>query len=523
MPLEALPGKLVVPSRDSLRTKFLGWVLVRNPAADTRPGGQVYLDASVWADAGSSNLATAVAISNGVSRATATGTRLDDWAAREGTSRLPPVGAAGAVATTLSSSGSTIFAGDLLTHVSTGLRFQVTNTALYQPGTAIPINGVDTGPATNLPAGTILQWASTRPGVLSGNATVLSQADGSGLSGGVPEETDDQLRARLDFLAANPPASGNGAQYQSTMSTAPGIAVGQGFTYEGVLGPGTIGVTFTLRPAQPGANRIPNSTQLAQMASYLGGVMPASDSAFMCSIIARPVVVVLKVLWSVGAVSWADGTPFPNYHASPGLVVATHNAAGVLSPTAFRLTSLSLLGAEVPQVGQSVGFLDLTNLVFRRKRIGSVTPISGLAYDIAVDTTSGLSDTGYTPTLLQACCPWSDSLSSLVTSVVAYFDTLGPGEQYTSFFDPGLRQRRSPISPQTWPSAVTNRLIGGAATPVSASGPQQNQPAVPTLLTTPTIQDVVLVEPTIPFPSPVGTPGVFSQLLTLGNLVVFPE
>lgn len=521
MPIEALPGKLVVPSRSQLLTKFLGWVLVRNAAADTRPGGQPYLDASVWADAASSVLALAVAIANSVSRATATGSRLDDWATRLGTQRQGAVGAAGAVLATIASSGATVVAGDMLTHPPTQLRFQVTNTGVYQSSTPIPISGIDTGSATNLPAGTVLQWASTRPGVLAGQATVVSQADGSGLSGGVPEETDDQLRARLDYLALTPPASGNDAQYQATALTTPGVALGQCFTYPAVLNPGTVGVTFTLRPAQPGANRIPNATQLALVAAFLGGVMPASDSVLMCSLVASPVTVVLKALWAIGASGWADGTTFPLYHASPNLVSASANASGVLSPTAFRLSSSAM--TEVPQVGQSVGFLDLTNLVFRRKKIGAVTVISSTQYDITVDTSTGLSDTGYTPVSGQACCPWSDSLTSLVTPVVAYFDTLGPGEQYASFFDPGVRQRRTPVSPQFWPNMVTNRLLGGAAVPVAASGPQQNQPPVPTLLTTPAIQDVVLVEPSVPFTTPVGTPGVSSNLLTLGNLVVFPE
>lgn len=521
MPLDALPGKLVVPSRDALVQLFLRSTLIRNPAADTRPGGKVYLDAQVWADAATSILAKAVTISASVSRSTATGTGLDDWAKREGTVRQSAVGAAGAVGLVATAGGSTILSGDLLIHQTTGLRFQVTNTALYPSGAAVPINGVDVGPATNLPAGTILTWVSPRPGVVGGTATVLSQVDGSGLSGGVNAEGDDALRARLDYLASNPPASGNDAQYQSVMSTAPGIAVQQGFTYPAVFGPGTIGVTFTLRPSQPGANRIPTSTQLAQMASYLGGVMPANDSILMCTIVASPVTIVLKVLWAVGAAGWADGATFPLYHPTPNLVSAAATAGGARTPTTFRVTSTAM--TEIPQVGQSIAFFDLANLVFRRKQFATVTTISATAYDVTVSPIDGVSDTGYTPLVGQPCCPWSDSLNSLVTSVVAYMDTLGPGEQFASFFDPGLRQHRSPVSPQFWPSSITNRLIGGSSVPVPASGPQQNQPPVPTLLTIPTIQDVVLQEPTVPFPVPIGTPGVSSNVLTLGGLVVFPE
>jgi hypothetical protein len=241
----------------------------------------------------------------------------------------------------------------------------------------------------------------------------------------------------------------------------------------------------------------------------------------MCTIVAQPVTIVLKVLWAVGAAGWADGTTFPLYHASPNLVSAAANAGGARTPTAFRVTSSAM--TEIPQVGQSIAFFDLANLVFRRKKFATVTTISATAYDVTVSPTDGVSDTGYTPLNGQPCCPWSDSLNSMVTSVVAYMDTLGPGEQFSVFFDPGLRQHRSPVSPQFWPSSITNRLIGGSAVPVPASGPQQNQPPVPTLLTLSTIQDVVLVEPSVPFAVSTGTPGVSSNMLELGGLVVFPE
>jgi hypothetical protein len=119
-------------------------------------------------------------------------------------------------------------------------------------------------------------------------------------------------------------------------------------------------------------------------------------------------------------------------------------------------------------------------------------------------------------------------LQSLLTPTVTYFDVLGPGEQYalSAFFDPGLRQKRSPPSPQFFPNAITNRLLGGSLVPQPAQGPQQNQPPVPTLFTTPTIYDVQLTDPppgVLPFAAPVGSPGVFSNMSTLATLVAFPE
>lgn len=523
MPLDALPGKLVVPTRQQLHDLWLRFAQVRNQSSDTRSGSQLDLDAWVAADFATMVLSRGVTIANGVTRATADATTLANvWAPLLGTKVFGAFGSAGAVSAAIGASGSAIKGGDILTYGPSNLAFQVTVGGTYFAGQPIPIAALSVGPSTNLPAGTILTWQSPRLGVNNGNATVLSQADGTGLSGGVGPETDnpDQFRQRLDYLAANPPASGNDAQYQKAISETI-ASIQQVFTFPGVPFPGAITFTFTLRPATPGANRIPTATQLAQALSLIAGLMPADDGIFACSLVSSPTTLVLKVSWAQGSPGWADSTLFPLYHASPSLVAAAPNAGGVLSATAFRVTSPAM--TEVPIVGQSIAFLDLPNRVFRRKKILTVTTISSTAYDLTVDPTNGISDTSYAPLNGQACCPWSDSLNDLIPPVVGYLDTLGAGEQYATFFDPGLRQRRSPPSPALWPNAITNRLLGGSVVPQVPQGPQQNQPAVPTLFNVPSIYDVQLQEPTVPFVTPVGTPGVSSFLLTLGNLIAFPE
>ena len=527
MPLDNLPAKLVVRSRVQLHDKFLGWVLVRNPSEDTRSGSQPDQDAWVWSDAGSLMLSNAVAIADAITRANMQGAQLDAEAKRLGTARQPAVGAAGAVAVVANSSGAALVAGDIATYLPNGNKYKVLESGTYSNGQAVPVTCLSTGPQTDLAAGSVLTWQTIRPGVVSANAIVIARADGSGLDGGAGPETDDALRARLDYIAANPPASGNDSQYQQTVLSSFGIAIEQVYTYPGIFGPGSIGVTFTLRPGQPGASRIPNAQQLASAAAQVAGLMPGSDGIYLCVIVAQPTPIVLKAVWAQGAAGWADSTLFPLYHpfaVNPGdrLVAASANGSGILSPLAFRLSSPAM--TEVPQVGQSVGFFDQPNLIFRRKKILSVTVVSSTTYDITVDTTNGISDTSYTPINGQACCPWSESLTSVILPTVRYLDQLGPGEQFANFFDPGVRQKRSPASPQYWPNQITNRLLGGAAVPVPAQGVQQNQPPVPTLFTTPTLYDVELVEPQVPFNTPVGNPGVSSNMLTLGpSLVVFPE
>lgn len=519
MPDTLTSVQLDVPTRDQRRDQFLRDLVIRNPAALQVPGTDPYLDASIYADATEPLLHNAVLIANSITRANMTGAQLDAEGKRLGAPRLGPIGGAGAGAPNLGANGATIFQGDILRYAPANLRFQCTTTALYAPGQPVPIQGLDTGFATNLPAGSVLNWDAPRPGC-GKSLTVLVQADGSGLSGGAPAETDDQYRLRLDTVAANPPASGNDAAYQLAASNLTTVAVQQAFTYCAVQGPGSIGIAILLRPSQPGASRIPNATQLSLMLSSFVGLFPGDDSVYAIKVIASPVNVVLKVLWATGAKAWADAQPWPTYVASPNLVQVAAPSSGTTSATYFRLNSS---GITSPTVGQSIAFYDRANQVFRRKKIASFTVDGAGGYDITCDTTNGLTDTSYTPVIGQPCCPWSDSLQDLVTPLVSYFDTLGPGEMFASFFDPGQRQKRSPPNPTSWPSSITNRMLGGARTVQAPTGPQQTQPPVPTIFTTPSIGDAVLVEPTVPYAAPTGSPGVSVYLLTLLGPLAFPE
>jgi hypothetical protein len=83
--------------------------------------------------------------------------------------------------------------------------------------------------------------------------------------------------------------------------------------------------------------------------------------------------------------------------------------------------------------------------------------------------------------------------------------TLGVGEQFASFPDPGGRQRRWPFSPEEWPNVVSNE---GLVTATKASG---------------AIADVEVLAPSTPYSTTVGTPGVSVYLLQLGDLAVFPQ
>jgi hypothetical protein len=106
----------------------------------------------------------------------------------------------------------------------------------------------------------------------------------------------------------------------------------------------------------------------------------------------------------------------------------------------------------------------------------------------------------------QLVSPWSDSLNQLPTALITYMLGLGPGEQFATLPDPGVRGRREPESPSSWPSTIGNADLVGA------------------IKATPPISDIVLRLPSqTPYPTPVGVPGVSVYLFTLGDLAVFVE
>ena len=496
MPLDTLPSGIVTFTRDEIRAQYLRDYAIRNPNGSTQAGQQPDIDASTIADTLTPVYANAVTLGNGLAVQTMTPAQLRNELLRLGSDILPAVGASGFVIAAGSAGGGTIFAGDEI-KTSSGLRYTCLATAVYPPGTPVPISGFDTGPATNQPPGTTLTWTSPRPGIAS-TAKVAVASDGSGLTGGRDVEGVEDQRSRIVSMRANPAASGNDAEIQAAILGCPGISIQQPFTYPAILGPGTTGFTFTLRPSSPGAGRIPTSAQIDQVRAWLVGQFPKDDGFLACVITAYPIQLLLQTSWAPQAPGWADATTWPLYIAGDPVLVL-----GATSPTAVRLGTLGT-ATSTPQVGQTIAFYDQPNATFRRKKVLTVAVVSaGVSWDLTFDTTNAASDASYTPVVGQPACPWSDSLQSLVAPLVAYFDGLGPGEQVGSFFDAGYRRRRSPRAPTLWPNTITRRLLA----PLYALS---------------TVGDNDLLSPASPTATPTGSPGVNSLMMTLGSLAVFP-
>ena len=502
MPKEVLPGKLVTPTRDELIRRFERDYQLRVPGAKVGPSTEPGIKARIVADQLLPLYGEAARIAQTASLEDMDGPQLEDEAESLGLPRrIAATGASGGVTIVASSGGGTIFAGDEIKNTLTGLRYACTVTNVYTNGSEVPVSGIDTGSATNVVAGTILKWTSPRPSIAQ-DAVITTQTDGSGLTGGRNLETDEEIVVRIRDARANPAVAGNDAAYRAAALATPNVGLQAAFTFPCIAGPGTTALAFTMRPSAPGASRIPNATQIAAVRAHVIGQFPKDDGLLSVTLVAQPVVVIMRVDWLAGTPGWTDIAKWPAYDAQPVYVSAA------TSPTVFTLHT-ALVAPTAPMVGQTIALYDAANAKFQRKKILTITDGGGGAgnkpWVITCDTSNFASDTTFQPTTGTDVyvSPWSDSLDSLVAPLVAYFDTLGPGEQKATFFDAGSRERRSPPSPSSWPSILSGRMATS-------------------LYSLPSVADLQLMLPTLPYATTIGSPGSTAYLLQLSRIAAYP-
>lgn len=498
MALDDLPNGFFVPTRDEIRDQYQNDVKLRIPGAPIGEGSQAFAEGSVIADVLAPSYSNAISLARDADLDDKTFEGLKTEARGMGIPELLPASAgAGWVEISASAGGVPIDEGRELYDEKTSLKFKCAATGVYFDKKPVPVIGIDVGPTTNLPAGTVLKWRNPPPG-LGPAAKILPDSNGDGLTGGRNDETAGELKDRIKSERAEPAAGGNIAHVRRAVKLAGkhlGIAIQECFVYSCIQGPGTYAYVFTLRPAKPGASRAPNAVQIAQVVAFITAVFPEDDGILPCILLEQGLTCKLKVDWSPGAGGWVDAMPWPRAEDD-------FEVESVVDATQFNVKSVAVGPAE-PQVGQTIAFYNAATSKFVRKRIGSVTNNGSGSFTLVCDTTNNASDATYVPSVGEELCPWSDSLDGLVEPMALEFDDLGPGEQTGPFFDAGLREKRVPLNPASWPSTIRHKMVDGVDD-------------------RPEIGDVQWLAPSVPYVTPIGTKGVSSNLLTLARLLVFP-
>jgi uncharacterized phage protein gp47/JayE len=497
---DQLPAEFQLPTREELARRHRQLQKIRNPAIDVSEGTEPHNRSLVAADDKLSLIAGARRISNNAVVSDATGSAVARWGEIEGVEPGEATGSAGVVKIVASVGGGTILQGDILKIKNNqgGPRFQCSITAQYKDGALVPINAIDTGRETNVSPGTVMVWEESRPGI-GPEATVQDQGEGVGLAGGRDTPTVEEHQAAIIEKKQNPPAAGNDADWQKAARDTPGVPVQQAFTYPAIKGPGTISLVFTVSPERIGGSRAPSSEQINLVRSNLLNRFGADDGALIGSIVEDPTTVVYGVTWSA-APGWLDAAPWPAYAPTASGAVVVSAVTDALNFT-LRTDDDQYSGVTAPAAGKTIAFYNPTTTKFSFKRIQSVTGTGPWA--IVVDASNLASDESYAPVVGQRVSPYSQSLDAVASNVVELFSSLGPGEQTSLLPDDGIRKRRSPKAPASWPYTLTQRDAENA-------------------VSTAQVFDRELLEGDGATPA-VGTPGVVSHMLSLGDLAFFPK
>jgi len=506
---EDLPDDVHTPTRDKVVADAKNSFVVRQMSVDptktvdVSEGSFPAIIAEVFGDMAMGHYANEVAIGRSFLVRNTFGSRLERLAreklGEDDGARKTATGASGYIeATKIEVGGAPMDASTTLIHKATSQRFRVVNDQTYLDGDPIQIIGISTGPGTNLDAGEEVQFES-QPSGCSLTATVLEQNDGTGvlmgLTGGRDAETDVELQERIIQAQSNPPAAGNDAQMVTVAQKTPGVPVEAAFTISAWMGPGDTSVPFTLRPDAT-ASRIPNGVQRGLVEADLRSAFGVGWTITVPTVVAQDLTIAIGVTWLPGARGWADQTPFPEYASNPVHVTTVYTSLSMRVATSSSVTA--------PEVGQTLALFDIATRAFKRKRISAVIEVTpNQVYDLTFTAALGASDS-FVPAVGAVVSPWSSSLNRLPTAMLAYTQSLGPGEMFALLPDPGGRRRRWPPSP-TRPSVVTNVDTVNAA---KASG---------------AVADAEVLAPAMPCPTTIGVPGVSVYLQELTDFAVFPQ
>ena len=281
---------------------------------------------------------------------TATGEYLDRRAWEHGVIRKEAVKAIGVV--TVQGNGLVPIGSTFAT--SSGITFNTTKEITVNQSADIPIEAVNAGIKGNVDAETITVIPMSIPGI---NSVINQKATYDGFD----EETDDELRARLEFKVQQPATSGNVNHYKLWAMDVEGV--GKATVIPIWDGPGTVKVIII------DANNNPASDDLIKKVyDYIETQRPIGATLTVVAPIVVTVNISLKVLKGKGNIdgiknvisryfvsSNFDGT-FVSYAQIGSNILANSNETQVLDYTTLRINNgvdnIPLTDEQMPVVGE---------------------------------------------------------------------------------------------------------------------------------------------------------------------------
>jgi uncharacterized phage protein gp47/JayE len=208
---------------------------------------------------------------------TADAEHLARWATIFGLTRKAAVLAAG-TATLTGTNGIVAPAGTVLMRAD-GARYLITADATIAGGTAAAsIEAEDAGADAGMDTGQQLTFASPIAGIQA-IATIAAP----GIAGGLDEEDDASLRARLLARIAQQPAGGAEGDYIRWAREVPEVT--RAWVYPNMNGLGTVGLTFTMDGRD---NIIPLTADVNAVAAHIDPLRPVTADVDVFAPVADP-------------------------------------------------------------------------------------------------------------------------------------------------------------------------------------------------------------------------------------------
>jgi hypothetical protein len=467
-------------------------------AQATAPGSRWYREASGIDDYGQGAQRNALFLNDQAHVDRACTSWLEHYHARlwDSDGRLPATGGSGTV--TISGTDDTPITNSTTVpdptacwgRDSQGFRYQAYSgdTTIVDGAATITMVAMDTGIATNLPAGSRITWAYRNEG-MAPEAVVAAN-----FVGGTDVETDAEWISRIEGNIRYRQGGGNDAQQRAWARRASN-SIDDAFVYPCFLGPNSFAVCITQKRGitQSPTASIASATLLTSATAFLvppgSPVEPSDPFVLVMAHQTQDATLALDLDMPTGSTSgWTDAQPWPLW-----------GGTSAWPSVATISTSYAIIGcpdeATLPgQVaGATVTGADIPNMMIWSDDDGCFYAMGSVAsVEDNEDGTFTITWTGTRPSYVKAGCyvsPHTAMFALISEALVAYFDHLGPGEIYAStheFFD---RCQRFPEPAFERPCKMSGDVaewvreaLGGACSTVALSFPFSGSisPNVPT-------------------------------------------
>jgi len=438
---------------DFLRTYRAGLVGIGVKSPNVSQGTDTYILAQAIGDQIEVAMANAQVKADEVMPDTATGDELDGIANNIGMpERRGAVGGAGSVILT-STAKTTVTVGAELVDQA-GFRFRVLTGGVYASGDTIPIEALDTGAATNHPAGDVFRWVQPPP-FSDSKATVAT----GGITGGSEAEDDETLRQRIFDWLRNPPAAGNAAHVALLAEQADAI-VQKAFVYPGVAGSGSLAVAVVGYPSDTSKGRkVTDAVVANSVKPYIDGLYPEGVSTIVTSVDEVPFDVSMAIAIPSSPKArppgpgggWTDGATWPkNINGASDFKSSVLNVTTNASVTYYTVQAPSMPIAGVTQIAwlSPYTWQVYTATVMTAEVVGYLPNIS-----ITLDKPL--------PGITVGCLisPNATNIETYFDAIIQAFAALGPGEKLASDSPLYGRGFRHPPPAQSWPYRVDAAML----------------------------------------------------------------